>query len=624
MRPPGPLPAKHLSIYAGLLFACLAIAVFTDWTSFASPIDNYAYDLIYRSYPPRDWPNSSAILAVDETTFNANGGVRNLRGIVADGLDALRQAGTKAIAIDVILPDASDPMIDGRLAAAIERAGNVVLSSQLANGAWEDPLPLFLQKAKRLGHVHPEENHTDGVGRKVPLQYSVNRQRRWALMLEAFSVAQGAPIVESMEDVQVGATVIPAPRDGKGSLLWIRHRPEGIPTVSLQELKQDPAKLETFRGKTAFIGVTALAGRRDQVLSPVTGDFISGVVIHAQAYETLAQNRFLTDASNLTVLIACFAVVALTGLTFLFLQGWLAYVAAFGIVAISHVIPVLFFHADIVFPYFAVFAAAWLSAAVAASYQYFVVRKQLLTTQGEKERYQQAIQWVAHEMRSPLTAIQGSSEMMGRYALTEERRKQMAGMINAESKRMARMIQTFLDVERLSEGQMEMKREPFAVGPVVDLCVTRVAPLAERKNITLHCDEPVTGDLLGDRELMEYAVYNLLTNAVKYSPADTHVFVAGSKRQGVLRISVTDQGIGMDKKEVANIFRKFYRTEKAQKSGEAGTGIGLSIVEQIVTHHGGKIEVISTPGKGSVFTIVVPLAAAAAKTTEDNPVPQRA
>ncbi len=618
-------PARQLWIYAGLLAACLALAVLTDWTSFASPIDNYAYDLIYRAYPPHDWPPSSAVLAVDEATFNANGGVRNLRGIVADALAALGPAKTKAIAIDVILPDPGDPAVDARLAASIERAGNVVLSSQLAGGVWEDPIPLFIAKAKALGHVHPEENHSDGVGRRVPLEYSANRQRRWALMLEAFRVAQDAPIVESIEDVQVGSAVIPARRDDrKGRLMWIRHRPGGIPTVSLRDVQQDPSKLELFRGKTAFIGVTALAGRRDQVLSPVTGDYVSGVIVHAQAFETLAQNRFLTDASNLNVLATCAAVVICCGLIFVFLSGWIAYAASAFVVAVSHLVPVLFFHADVVFPFFAVFASAWLSAACAASYQHFVVRKQLLATQGEKERYQQAIQWVAHEMRSPLTAIQGSSEMMGRYALSEERRKQMAGMIHAESKRMARMIQTFLDVERLSEGQMEMKREPFAAGPVVDLCLQRVAPLAERKNISIHCDEPIAGSLLGDRELMEYAIYNLLTNAVKYSPADTHVFVAGAVRQTMLRISVTDQGIGMEKKEVENIFRKFYRTEKAQKSGEAGTGIGLSIVEQIVTHHGGKIEVISTPGKGSVFTIAVPLAEApVAGSNKDSSVPQR-
>ena len=89
---------------------------------------------------------------------------------------------------------------------------------------------------------------------------------------------------------------------------------------------------------------------------------------------------------------------------------------------------------------------------------------------------------------------------------------------------------------------------------------------------------------------------------------------AAEVRGANLRIAVADQGIGMDKNEVKNIFRKFYRTEKAQKSGEAGTGIGLSIVEQIVAHHGGKIEVVSTPGKGSVFTIVTPVAPVGATT----------
>ncbi len=612
--------ARQVWTYAGLLAGCLAIALFTDWTSLAAPLDNQAYDVIYRMFPPRDWPPSSAILAIDEATFNAHGGVRNLRGILTESLQALEPARPVAIAIDVTLPDAGDTSEDARLAAAIAHAGDVVLSSQLANGAWEDPLPLFRSSAKALGHVHPEENHSDGVGRKVPLEYAANRDRRWALMLEAYRVSRQAPtIVESTEDLQIGETVVPVSKDGKGRLMWIRHRPGGIPTVSLAELKSSPAKVAVFAGKTVFIGVTALAGRRDQVLSPFTGDYVSGVVIHAQAFETIAQRRFVTEASNVTVLFVCFALVAAMGVVFAFLYGWMAYVGAFMLLGAAHLIPIWFFRFDTVFPYFAVFASAWLAAVCAASYQHFVVRRQLHVTQGEKERYQQAIQWVAHEMRSPLTAIQGSSEMMGRYALTDERRKQMASMINAESKRMARMIQTFLDVERLSEGQMDMKRLAFELGPVVELCVQRVAPLAERKQITMHCEGPMPGEVIGDRELMEYAVYNLLTNAVKYSPAETHVRVTSASQRGMLRLSVADQGIGMDKKEVENIFRKFYRTEKAQKSGEVGTGIGLSIVEQIVTHHGGKIEVLSTPGKGSVFTIAVPLAAEQARAADSLP-----
>jgi signal transduction histidine kinase len=192
---------------------------------------------------------------------------------------------------------------------------------------------------------------------------------------------------------------------------------------------------------------------------------------------------------------------------------------------------------------------------------------------------------------------------MGRYNLSEEKRKQIAEMINQESKRLARMIQTFLDVERLSDGQMELKGEAFEVREIVEACVSRARTLAERKNIRIVI-EPLDGTLQGDRELMEYAIYNLLTNAVKYSPPDTQITVSCRLIPGQLRLSVQDQGIGMDAKELRQIFRKFYRTKRAEASGEAGTGIGLSIVEQIVQHHGGKMEVTSQPGQGSCFTVV--------------------
>ena len=146
--------------------------------------------------------------------------------------------------------------------------------------------------------------------------------------------------------------------------------------------------------------------------------------------------------------------------------------------------------------------------------------------------------------------------------------------------------------------------------------MARVRPLAERKQIALILDNPVRGTLLGDRELMEYAFYNLLTNAVKYSGGGTEVHVFSSATDSELRLAVRDQGIGMDAKEVKQIFKKFYRTKRAEASGEVGTGIGLSIVEQIVTHHGGRVDVTSTPGKGSCFTMV--LKASRAASAEDR------
>ena len=128
---------------------------------------------------------------------------------------------------------------------------------------------------------------------------------------------------------------------------------------------------------------------------------------------------------------------------------------------IAHAAPIFFFGKGLVFPYFGPAAVAWLSCAGAATYQHFFVRRQLRRSESEKSRYQQAIHWAAHEMRTPLTAIQGSSEIMTNYSLPEAKQKQLSEMINSESKRLARLIQTFLDVERLAEGQMDLKREMF-------------------------------------------------------------------------------------------------------------------------------------------------------------------
>ena len=237
-----------------------------------------------------------------------------------------------------------------------------------------------------------------------------------------------------------------------------------------------------------------------------------------------------------------------------------------------------------------------------------IVRRQLARSEDEKDRYQHAMQFVTHEMRTPLTAIQGSSELISRYATTmpEAKRTQIAEMINAESKRLARMIETFLSVERLSAGQMELKQERFPLADLVERCAERARPFADRKRIEIDVEALPVEEMVGDRELMEYAVYNLLTNAVKYSPPETRVRVFGEDEKGdSVRLSIKDQGIGMDKKEVSRIFEKFYRTKRAEQSGEAGTGIGLSIVEQIVTQHGGSIQVESEPGKGSKFSLIL-------------------
>jgi signal transduction histidine kinase len=457
-----------------------------------------------------------------------------------------------------------------------------------------------------VGHDKADENSRDGVTRQIPLEERTAQERYWALALEAFRVARNQKvIIESPQDLQVGSEIIPAARTDQGNrplrVLFSRETPR----ISLKDLSAKPELASQLAGKVVFVGVSSITGAQDRVRTPNDNGRIPGVEVHAQLFETLAQGHFLVDASNLAVLGFTVATGALAGLIFALLAGWPAYLAGGALVIAATFAPLLAFRHGIVVPYFASLFSAWLTCAAAASYQHFVVRRQLRTSEADRKRYQQAIHFVTHEMRTPLTAIQGSSELMGRYNLSEEKRKQIADMINQESKRLARMIQTFLDVERLSDGQIELKREPFSARDMVEACVQRARPLAERKNIGIHIEE-LDGALEGDRELMEYVVYNLLTNAVKYSNAGTQITVTCRLEGRELRLSVRDQGIGMDAKELHQIFQKFYRTKRAEASGEVGTGIGLSIVEQIVQHHRGKMEVTSQPGKGSCFTVVLP------------------
>jgi signal transduction histidine kinase len=599
-----PSPNRLRVGYVAMLAVALVVAILLGWTGLAAQIDDYAYDWMFRLHPPAPVPPHCIILAIDDATYGAMGGVRAYRSMLARALELMASAPPKVVAIDMVLADHGDPAEDARLLHAMQATKNLVLATHLENGQWENPLPDFRSAATALGHDRSDELSRDGVTRQVPLEERIAQERHFALALETFRLAHNQRIFESPRDIQVGDEIIPAARGSESDRpIRVLYSRDPIPTISLKAMVDNPALAARLRDQIVFLGVTSISASYDRVATPYALGRIPGVEVHAQLFETLERGQFLTDASNLAGLGFCLAAGVLAGLIFVLLSGWLAYVSAGVMLIAAHATPFLLFRGGIVFPFFAPLASAWLTAIAAASYQHFVVRRALRDSESERHRYQQAIHFVTHEMRTPLTAIQGSSELMGRYNLSEEKRKQIVEMINVESKRLARMIQTFLDVERLSDGQMELKKEPFQVREIVGACVGRVLPLAERKNIRIQTQD-LEGSLEGDRELMEYAVYNLLTNAVKYSPPDTEITVACRLENNQLRLSVQDQGIGMDAKELRQIFQKFYRTKRAEASGEAGTGIGLSIVEQIVVHHGGKMEVTSQPGRGSCFTVV--------------------
>lgn len=597
-----------------LCAGAVALALGLSWTSLGRQFDNYAYDFLFRLEQPAPWEPGSIILAIDEATMAKYGGNNGIRGALAAGLRHISAVRPASVAVDVILGDATTEAADAGLEAAFAATPKLVLACYLLrDGTWSDPIPRFGKQAAAVGHVHANFDKFDSVYRDAPLMKVSGHTRRWALPLEAFRVALGVQIVESPEDLLVGTVRVPSSLHDEfsdGRTLRIRYPPvamEGIPRVSVAELDVNPALAAKFTGKVVFAGVTA-QGMGDRWVTPYSNARdMPGIEMNASVFETLAQQRFLVDASWLAVTGVCLLLAGAAGTIFYLGSGWAANLAAVAVLLASQAVPAVAFAQQVVWAWLPGTLAAVFGVALAATWRHYLVRQDLDKAEHERTRYQKAMQFVTHEMRTPLTAIQGSSEMLGRYAqMPEEKRKQMAELINSESKRLARMIETFLSAERLSAGEMEMKRERFSLPDLVEACTLRARAFAERKQIRIEIGNVPMCELTGDRELMEYALYNLLTNAVKYSPSGTCVRVFGEDKSGDrIRLSVVDEGIGMDKKEVGRIFEKFYRTKRAEQSGEQGTGIGLSIVEQIVTQHGGTIEVESEPGKGSSFAVTL-------------------
>lgn len=597
--------------YAAVGCGAAVVALLLSWTSLATQFDNNIYDFMHRLRPAGARQVQAVVLAFDDRTLVETGDMRNIRRTLARTLDTLASAPPAVVAIDLTLAATGLPEEDAALGQAAARLPKVVMACEMMGdgSAWQDPAPV-VRGNSLLGHVHTLPGPLDDVNRAIALERAVGRERRWALSVEAYRAYRGVPPVEeSPGDVRIGDLRIESRQD-EGRPLLVRYRPPAdVERVAVRDVLNDPARAQALKGRVVFIGVTSLSGADDRLFTPVSplnqNRPSPGVEIHAQAFETLASGDLFSPASTSAVLLLVFGAALAVALSFMLPRSRWAYAAAIVILLAVHLLPWWFFRSNIVLPSFGPVATAWAAFIGGAAFRFFIVRRQLTLAEAQTDRYQQAFRFVAHEMRTPLTAIQGSSEMISRYNLPEDKRKQLGLMINAESKRLAGMITTFLDVERVGAGQMDLRLLAFPVAELAHACIERARPLWERKRIEVEAAGDAGLDLKADRELLEFALYNLVTNAVKYSPEGSRVDVRWTAKNGRILIAVHDQGMGMSREEQKGLFQKFYRTRTAEKSGIQGTGIGLSIVKQIAELHSGHVTVESEAGKGSTFTLEV-------------------
>jgi signal transduction histidine kinase len=231
----------------------------------------------------------------------------------------------------------------------------------------------------------------------------------------------------------------------------------------------------------------------------------------------------------------------------------------------------------------------------------------------ELERLNQAksdfVSIVSHEFRTPLTGIQGFSEMMQSEDLTLDEMREYAGDINKDAHRLNRMITEMLDLDKMESGRMQLHREPLDLNAIVSDVVDRVRPNAPEHPVSLRLD-PLVGELNGDRDKLTQVMANLLSNAVKYSPKGGEIVVSTRAEGDSAHVVVRDHGMGIPKASLEAIFERYGRVESPATRHIQGTGLGLPIVRQIVQLHGGTVWAESNVGEGSVFHITLPRGAA--------------
>lgn len=213
---------------------------------------------------------------------------------------------------------------------------------------------------------------------------------------------------------------------------------------------------------------------------------------------------------------------------------------------------------------------------------------------------------VSHELKTPVGAISLLAEALESSADDEVAVRRFAKRMHKESGRLAALVQDIIELSRLQGASVTQQGRPVDVNAVIAEAVDRSQLPAESKNIRIVVGGRTEAKVFGDQDLLVTALRNLIDNAIRYSPENTRVGIGVRSREGLVSISVTDQGEGLSPEDQERVFERFYRVDSARSRHTGGTGLGLSIVKHVVSNHGGEVTLWSQPGQGSTFTLRLP------------------
>lgn len=216
---------------------------------------------------------------------------------------------------------------------------------------------------------------------------------------------------------------------------------------------------------------------------------------------------------------------------------------------------------------------------------------------------------ISHELRTPLNSILGFSEILGTklYGDLNHKQEDYINDIKISATHLLGMINEILDMSKIEANAMKIVKSSFWISRAVDEVCNILQPLAAKKNIELLKSMPNDFEVFADYQKIQQILYNLVSNAIKYSPENDKVDIAVLCNENVFKIAIHDNGIGIDPKYHGKIFAKFVQLDSAYTKKESSTGLGLTITKELVELHNGKISLISEVNNGSTFIVEIPV-----------------
>jgi PAS domain S-box-containing protein len=227
---------------------------------------------------------------------------------------------------------------------------------------------------------------------------------------------------------------------------------------------------------------------------------------------------------------------------------------------------------------------------------------------------------ISHELRNPLNAILGWSHMLLNGNLTPANATRAVETIHRNAQSQTQLVADLLDVSRIISGKLRLDVRPVDLANIVNAAVDSIRPAADAKGIRLQLMlDPAAGPISGDADRLQQIVWNLLTNALKFTPKDGRIQVLLQRVESHVEITVTDSGVGISKEFLPFVFDRFRQADASTTRLHGGLGLGLSIVRQLVDLHGGSVSVSSEgEGKGATFTIMLPFVGVVSNQSESD------